>query len=402
MLESLPRAKARILIDQLRKGIPPSGYVEAFTIGRDQEIEWLADHLDDEGKFALLLKANYGSGKSHLLQLIREKALKDDHVLSSVVLDARSGVRFNRLDQIFGAIMRGVETALPDDDTGDLETFLDFLARTCETARDHRTHFAREFWEELTNGWKWDYSETLTSPPLYIALRAWITSTAPARKQLILDWLRNPESYEARRTYLYGKLIGDLGRRFKDPRPERQFYSDGLFSFKAAGYVNCWFALEDLQTLAVNSGLPGVVILFDEFEDVITNLRNVGFQETAFVNLFQFVSGNKFSGKTFYAVTPAFTDKCKQLLLNKGRYGFDFARFDKLPTFAMSPLGGPDMQELAKRIIVVHERAFEHHVSSADRDQVIAAAGRAGFSTVADRTRQAIKQCVEQLDALVE
>ena len=47
MLESLPRAKARTLIDQLRKGIPPSGYVEAFTIGRDQEIERLADHLDE-------------------------------------------------------------------------------------------------------------------------------------------------------------------------------------------------------------------------------------------------------------------------------------------------------------------------------------------------------------------
>lgn len=402
MLDSLPRARARTVISQLRMGIPPTGYVENFTIGREKEIKQLSDHLEEEGQFALLLKANYGSGKSHLLQLIREKALKDDHVISTVVLDAKSGVRFNRLDQIFGAIMRGIETALPDDDTGDLETFFNFLAATCESARDHKTHFARDYWEELSNGWKWDFSETLYSHPLYIALRAWITSTAPARKQLILDWLRNPHNYEARRKYLYEKLVGGLHRRFEDPRPEAQFYSHGLFSFSAAGYVNCWFALEDLQNLAVNSGLAGMVILFDEFEDVITNLGNVKFQETAFVNLFQFVSGNKFSGKTFYAVTPGFTDKCKQLLLGKGRYGFDFKRFDKLPTFEMSPLGGPDMQELAKKLITVHERAFEHQVISSDRERIISAAGRAGFSTVADRTRQAIKQCVEQLDALIE
>ena len=54
------------------------------------------------------------------------------------------------------------------------------------------------------------------------------------------------------------------------------------------------------------AGLKGMVILFDEFEDVLTNINNINHKEAAFGNLFRFVSGDPFTGKTFYAVTPSF------------------------------------------------------------------------------------------------
>jgi len=405
-LDQLTTSQGQKIIDELRKGIPPHGYVEEFTIGRKQEIKSLEDHLDEDSiAFALLLKANYGSGKTHLLQLIKEKALKKNYLVSSVVLDAKSGVRFNRLDQVFGAIMRGLETALDDHtETGNLETILNFFAKTAETAVDDPNHLGHGFWRELSNHGKWDFSETLSSPPLYVAIRAWVKCKEDSVRNLILDWLRFPENYVNRRQDLYWKLVGDQRRHYRDIRTERQFYEDHVLSFEPAGYTNCWNALEDFQQLAINSLLPGpgVAVLFDEFEDVLTNLNNITWQRKAFFNLFRFVSGKQFTGKTFYAVTPAFAEKCKKLLFMKGAYDFDYSQFDKLPTFAMSPLGGPDMQKLAEKIAGVHERAYVHKLSPRDREEVIAAAGRAGFRTVEDRTRQAIKDCVQSLDRFLD
>jgi len=118
--ESLTPIQAERALEDLRKGIPPTGLLEHFTVGRKTEIQWLDDHLVDDESYSLLLKANYGSGKSHLLQLIREKALNAGFAVSLVVLDAKSGVRFNRMDQIFGRILRNLEIEFEDGTTGGL------------------------------------------------------------------------------------------------------------------------------------------------------------------------------------------------------------------------------------------------------------------------------------------
>ena len=57
----------------------------------------------------LLVQGNSGSGKSHLLRYIRDHALSERYAVSFVTLDAKSGVRFNRMDQIMGAILRNIE-----------------------------------------------------------------------------------------------------------------------------------------------------------------------------------------------------------------------------------------------------------------------------------------------------
>ena len=67
-------------IESLRKGIPPDGLVREFTVGREDEIEDLSSRLKDNVGTALLLKANYGSGKTHLLRFIREEALENDYL----------------------------------------------------------------------------------------------------------------------------------------------------------------------------------------------------------------------------------------------------------------------------------------------------------------------------------
>ena len=188
------------VIESLRLGIPPDGHVRYFTVGRIEEIAELTARLQQKQSGALLLKANYGSGKSHLLRFIRETALKADFAISSVTLDAKSGVRFNRMDQILGAIWRGLEIPNASGSKG-VRPFFDFV---CQQARNSTGKTGRQ-WEKITNKNKWDFSQTLESPANFIALRAWFTGRC--KKDIIEDWLFQTGKYKTtqitHRPYMY-------------------------------------------------------------------------------------------------------------------------------------------------------------------------------------------------------
>ena len=396
----LSPTEAERVLEDLRKGIPPSGFLEYFTVGRKDQIQWLNGHLNGDEGYALLLKANYGSGKSHLLELIEEKAHAAGSATSLIVLDANSGVRFNRMDQIFGAILRNLRIEHEGGSSDGLADVLDFLVESAEAAKAKPKASGHRFWAKVTNNWKWDYSEALESPPLYVAFRAWAASDSSSVRDLIIDWLTFPENYRSARRRLYANLVQDLRAKFRDPRSYRQFCSplEGVFDFRSSGYKNCWAALEDLNRMCVASGVPGMVILFDEFEDVLTNLKNINWKESAFWNLFRFVAGDRFTGKTFYAVTPSFAKKCKDLLIEKDRWDFDYSQFDHLPTFEMSPLGKRNLIELAGRIATVHQTAYDYELDPQIKEEMNEVVAGAAKSAVQDRARQAIKAAVGMLD----
>ena len=155
--------------------------------------------------------------------------------------------------------------------------------------------------------------------------------------------------------------------------------------------------------MSLNAGFNGLVILFDEFEDVITNLNNISYQETAFMNLFHFYTGEKFSGKTFFAVTPSFTEKCKKVLIQKDRWHFDFSIFDVLPTFELSPLDKKDLRELSLKILDAHGIAYDWEPDLIMKNsQLRSIIDEAMLAQIQDRARYAIKSVVNALDDLYE
>jgi hypothetical protein len=388
-------AQAQRVIESLRKGIPPDGYVRHFTVGRKREIDALVRQLQPQGGTVLLLKANYGSGKTHLLKYIREEALERNYAVSIVTLDSGSAVRFNRMDQIFGAVCRNIEIPTGLDSKG-LRPFFDFLV-TDMNKRDDRS-----IWRDISNNWRWDFSEVLDSQAVFVALRAWATGKAEIA-DLIEDWFFHPWQYTVQRKRLYHQLVEDLRKFFRDPRPERKFYSDELFKFDAQGYAQSWSALRDFDRLAHAAGLEGMIILFDEYEDVITNLKNIAHQEAAFWNLFHFYHGKNFPGKTFYAVTPEFAEKCKNRLTEKGRWDFDFSRFDALPTYEMSPLTMDELEELAMRILKTHGTAYDWEpdliMKTSHLKKIVS---EAASLQIQDRARYAIVSVVRNLDELFQ
>jgi hypothetical protein len=368
-------------------------------VGRQEEIRRLERHLDHRQPGALLLQANYGSGKTHLLRYIRETALDKGFAVSLIALDARSAVRFNRMDQILGAICRHVE--VPQDKGGKgIRCFLNAVCEEAEAAKGARR--GSDFWRGLTNDWQWDYSDRLDSPGMYVALRAWATG-GPDVRDRIEDWLCQPWQYTSQRMLLYLALVANLRRSFRDPRGDWQFYQDGVFVFNVSDYSQSWAALRDLHRLSIESGMKGFIVLVDEFEDVINNLNRIDYQQKAFWNLFQFYSGRLFPGMSFFAVTPDFVEKCKQRLLLKGCWDYDYSRFERLPSFQMSPLEAKELKELALRIMETHGIAFNWEPDTIMKArELYAIVERAASVQVQDRARHTIREVVQSLDRLLE
>src|SRR5438034_560695 len=95
MVNRFDPSTADRIIESLRFGVPPADNVRAFTVGRREQMAELERSLElgdgDRGS-ALLVKANYGAGKSHLLKVIREMALDAGYAVSLVVVNAHEGV----------------------------------------------------------------------------------------------------------------------------------------------------------------------------------------------------------------------------------------------------------------------------------------------------------------------
>ena len=217
----------------------------------------------------LLLKANYGAGKSHLLKFIRETALKQNFVVSSVTLDARSGIRFNRMEQILGEVLKGLEA--PNKKEQGISAFLDLI---CEQARNSNG----TEWQRITNNNRWNTSYLLESPAIFIALRAWYSGRSD--KNVIQDWLYQRSKYPTKE--LFHEIVEKANVTYRDEfslTSNLQWISYGtktqIFDFKSNAYSQAWSALRDIDLLARASGLRGLIILFDEFEDVLSNISNI-------------------------------------------------------------------------------------------------------------------------------
>jgi hypothetical protein len=397
-LHQLSRRTAEQAVESLRKGIPPTGLVRHFTVGRQTELNelraTLATPTEHRGS-ALLIRANYGAGKSHLLQVIREMALEARYAVGSVTVDSQSGVRFNRMDTIFGAICRSLE--VPGASRSGIGALFHHYAEVDESTLDDAAQAVRAHISEHD---AWGFSERLGSPAMFVALRAWVTSTPGSRwRDLVTDWLSFPDKYRNQRRTLYDDLVAFRGRPFRDPRQDWQFYADDVFSLHTQGYDQCWRALADLELLAESSGLKGVILLFDEFEDVIQNLNNRSYQQAAFFNLFRFFAGDRFPGMAYFAVTPEFVVKCKQELLSRYVYEFPFDRFDDLPHFEMSRIHKSDFEALSRRIRRLHAAAYRWDAGSAINDDALNTVIDKLFRRSSqDQIRQAIEGVVDALD----
>jgi hypothetical protein len=79
--------KYRMVIEALRAGIAPCSNIEGFTFGRDLEINKFKAFLNDENTGTQFILGEYGTGKSHLLEMLSLKALEQNWVVAKLDID---------------------------------------------------------------------------------------------------------------------------------------------------------------------------------------------------------------------------------------------------------------------------------------------------------------------------
>ncbi|NJR19054.1 MAG: ATP-binding protein [Calothrix sp. CSU_2_0] len=87
----LSKKTSTALINSLGAGVVPREGVEHIAVGREQELKSLIQNLDDiaEGVAAFrFIIGNYGSGKSFMLQLIRNQAMEQGFVVADADLSS--------------------------------------------------------------------------------------------------------------------------------------------------------------------------------------------------------------------------------------------------------------------------------------------------------------------------
>lgn len=101
---------AKKIIQRLKAGTTPLEGVRYVNVGHEryyQEIERLLDDLTTgDGADVHFLKADYGFGKTHFIGMVNALALDKNWVTSYVSLSKEQGVRLDKFDQLYAAILR--------------------------------------------------------------------------------------------------------------------------------------------------------------------------------------------------------------------------------------------------------------------------------------------------------
>ena len=347
----LNQTSAEGVLESLRLGIPPRVFGREFTVGRGAELDEADRILSSENAHAHLIQGNYGEGKSHLLEAIKESALVKGYVVATVTVDARNGIRFNRMDQIITAIARNIIfKGAPEPGIGNL--FDKFISVNSS--------------QEV---------EKLKSYAIRFGIAQWARTKLDSPMRNVI---RDEFYYSNRNAYI---------------------------NWSQYGYHEARSALHELNNLAVLSGLKGVAVFFDEFEDVIQNLNNRTWQEKAFENFFNFTNPLKFPGKVFFGVTPEFTTKTIDLMSSKyfGNIVEARGQLGNIPKFGLRNLTMQDFQILADKVCEFHAIAYQWDAIRSAREMGVDRQMELAFNANStNSTRRTVQHMVEWLDALYE
>ena len=226
---SLERAELRQTIEAMRLGVVPAEYVRDYTVGREDTLEAVEDILELQGGMRVMW-GDYGSGKTHMLDITERIALERGYMTSRIVLDPHE-VPPSHPRRLYSAIVDHLR--YPDNQGRGLEPLFQKLVGSPEHARPEG-HFASRFF----------------SPYLF---------AAEQNDPEFLDWMRdyvdgcNMDVSDGNRQLA---KLGWTGQRLLTLSDYRTY---GRMYMHLLGTVAAW---------AQDAGYQGLFLLFDEVEFV--------------------------------------------------------------------------------------------------------------------------------------
>lgn len=281
----MDRFQAKHIIECLRSGVPSRRLSAIFSYGREAALERVGRELarvkaEGVGR-ALVLKGNFGNGKTHFLNIIFQQAHEQNMAVSFVALSKE--VPFNRLDVLYRRV--AAQIYLPGFTQPGFEHLLCTMRPDSENADKLLT-----------------YADRQLHPKIGAVLRNYFESSDPYNQHL-----------------LYSDLAGDF-------LPAEQLKSMHRLNFGNALRVPR-FTREDvfdyfrfLAYLIRLKGYAGWVILLDEFEQVM--YLGVVARAKSYLNAARFMSP-AYGLTATYSVFSASSNLWSELLWKERRSDYE-------------------------------------------------------------------------------
>jgi len=262
-ISTLSKDQAYRIISAMRKGTPPEEGVDLYSVGRKELLSYFDNKLIEIKNYGVsdvkFVSADWGHGKSHFLDLLRDLALKHNFVVSKVELHSRE-VPFDQLPIVIQRIMANIAT--PKERKNGLEALLnDWSIR-------NKSKSNQEIFESL--------KDIGIYPDMRMKLveyqRHYNSVTGPEYQQClqVLKWFKGEET---------------KSKTFKDVREY----------------------LHNLVLFVRSLGYSGFVVMLDEAE-AITSLSRISRRDLANENIRQIIDNDQ-DTQGFYFVfasTPTF------------------------------------------------------------------------------------------------
>ncbi len=173
---------ARQAIEALRLGVVPTSHLDIYTVGRDLELVVVLKDLESaarDGGLRVVL-GDYGTGKTHFLEMTELLALESGFLAARATLDSREAVP-NRPRRIFHQLARGLR--YPDDPAVEPRGLKPLLEKGAMDAKIVRQ------WNSRRHS---DYHPYLGPALFYMAVLSGIDGGEELKERL-LDWIEGSE-----------------------------------------------------------------------------------------------------------------------------------------------------------------------------------------------------------------
>lgn len=350
---SLSQEAAEQIITSLRSGVPPPNVdVTTYSVGCINLIQQFHDDLDKVNTGSSLVRfmnADWGSGKTHSLYLLRENAFRLGFVVSIVQL-SQTICPLHDFMSVYDSILWNLRTNEQREKPA-LENVLDRWLHEVSVIGKDRVKRIIEFLPHH----------------LVLALQAYYESVGPIR--------RDEEKRMLVLNYLSGKTVPvkDLRRLGIQNRVVRE---------------NALDMLTNMCRLFKNLKYSGICILFDETES-IHSFSSSNQRDSAFNNLSHLVSrSSKLQNCYFlYATTPTFFSYSGGYQIGSYINSSSIFELEKLTVF--------EKKRLASRICQIYEISREIEVPKR-HSQILDSAAEISDST--ESTGDFVRKCITVLD----
>ena len=334
------------ILEALRLGVVPPGGTELYTVGRDLEMKMVHEDLErvvTDGGAARVVLGDYGTGKTHLLEVIEQSALERGLVVGRVVLDEAEAAP-SHPKRVYRQLVNSLR--FPDREERGLQPLFEGAQGNLPETFFQKDHP--------------DFHAYL-SPALAYYSRL---KQAPELRDLLLDWVGGHPSLSNR------ELEREL-RRETRLRGQRLY---ALMDYRPWAHLYAYLA-GGIAYLVRQAGYKGLCLLFDEAEFyALLNRASrdfadllFGYYSAASVGqdgvLFELDEAPRGGHSVHRAFPPLYKEKQHLYtvfaMTDDPRGTAALERILPPSSFAcLSPLRLEDYQELCRRVLDIYELVY--------------------------------------------